>query len=67
MMRDHKDRLFSDNAKYAGKYVATPSFSDRTIVSSASTMAGVIEKASKKGYKDPVVIKIPQKGTKFLF
>lgn len=66
-MSAHKDRLFSDNAKYAGKFVATPSFSDRTIISSAATIAEAIEKAGRKGYRDPVVVKIPKKGTKFLF
>lgn len=63
----HKDKLFSDNAKYAGKFVATPSFSDRSIISSASTIGKTIERANKKGYANPVVVKIPKKGTKFLF
>ncbi len=63
----HKDKLFSDNAKYAGKFVATPSFADHSIISSASTIVKTIERANKKGYENPVVVKIPKKGTKFLF
>lgn len=63
----HVDFLFVDNEKYAGCFVATPSFSDRLIISSGSTFIETITSAREKGFESPVVLKIPKKGTKFLF
>lgn len=60
-------KLFIDDSKYEGKFVATPSFANHTIVSSACTIKEAISIAIARGFDDPVVVKIPTKGTKFLF
>ncbi len=55
------DKLFVDDEKYAGMFVATPSFSDTTIVSSGYTIASTKECARNSGYENPVITKIPKK------
>lgn len=44
---------------YAGKYVAMPSFNDRTIVASGDSPLKAIELAKKKGYNNPIIDYIP--------
>jgi hypothetical protein len=41
---------------YAGKYVATPSFNDRTVIAVGKSWATVQTEARRKGVQQPVVI-----------
>lgn len=45
----------SQSKKYAGKWVALRSFRGKKIIASGKAPSIVIEKARKKGIKDPVV------------
>ena len=54
--------LIKDGEKYGGKYVATRSFKDTTVVSFGEDAAKVYDEAKKKGVKAPVVFFVPQKG-----
>lgn len=51
------------NKKYAGKYVAMPSFNRRTVVASGINPTAVVNRAVGKGYNSPVVIYVPDKKT----
>jgi hypothetical protein len=55
--------FIKDSEKYNGKYVATQSFSDHTVISSGSDAKKVRQKAQKLGCNHPVVFYVPQKGT----
>ena len=50
------------NSNFNGKYVAMKAFSDHTVIGEGKTPQEAYEKASKKGYKAPVVTFIPIKG-----
>jgi len=50
-----------DSKKYSGRYVATASFEDATVITSGKDPARVHATAKKRGAKDPVVFYIPQK------
>ena len=50
-----------NNKKFAGKYVAMPSFNRRTVVASGINPTAVVNRAAKKGYNAPVVIYVPDK------
>lgn len=54
--------LLKDGNKYGGKYVATRSFSNSEVLSSGADPAKVLERARKKGARDPVVFYVPVKG-----
>ncbi len=43
-------------SKYHGKYIATPSFNDRTIVAYGEDAGKVFEEARSKGHAEPVVV-----------
>ena len=47
--------------KYSGKYVALKSFADDTVISSGDRIQEVYKKAEKKGYKNPVIVHVPEK------
>jgi hypothetical protein len=49
------------NKKYAGMFVAMPSFNKRNVVASGSNPTSVMDKATNKGYSSPVVIYVPDK------
>jgi hypothetical protein len=51
--------IVKDSRKYAGKYVATKSFSSRVVITSGKDPIKVLESAEKKGVKNPVVFYIP--------
>ncbi|MBI5198005.1 MAG: hypothetical protein HZA19_05280 [Nitrospirae bacterium] len=57
-----RDVLIKDGERYGGKYIATRSFKDKTVVTSGKDAAKVYEAAKKKGVKDPVVFFVPKKG-----
>lgn len=44
-----------------GQYVATPSFSDNTVIAHGPDPAGVIAQSHKQGVDDPVVVYVPEK------
>lgn len=43
------------NKKYSGKYVALKDFNNHTVIGSGKTIQDAYEKASEKGFKDPVI------------
>ncbi len=47
--------------KYKGQYVALESFQNNTVVSSGSKPSEVILHAEKQGFKDTVLIFVPEK------
>ena len=47
--------------KYNGRYVAMKSFKDNTIVGSGKDPKTALREASSKGFKDPVLVYIPEK------
>lgn len=47
--------------KYNGRYVAMKSFNDNTIVGSGEDPESALKEAAEKGFKDPVLIYIPEK------
>ncbi len=52
-------RGITANKKYAGKFVAMPSFNSRRVLASGRDPAHVREKAVRKGFQSPVVVFIP--------
>ena len=54
--------LIKDGDKYQGKYVATRSKKNKTVVSSGTDPIAVLEKAYKKGAKHPLISYIPKNG-----
>ena len=50
------------NSNYNGKFVAFHSFEDHTVVGEGSTPQLALEKALKKGIKQPVITFVPIKG-----
>jgi len=55
-------QVLAKNDKYTGKYVAMKDFDKHTIVSSGSTPTEAYNKALKKGYNNPVITYVPEKG-----
>lgn len=53
--------ILIDDARYAGQYVAMPSFNDRQIVAHGPKPKEVIAEAKTKGYSRPVVYFVPDK------
>ncbi len=47
--------------KYNGRYVAMKSFKDNTIVGSGKDPQTALKEAASKGFKDPVLVYIPEK------
>ena len=62
-------RLISedDEAKYAGQYVCTVSFSDQTVVSAHLDVTVARRKACEKGHLDPVCFYVPFPGEHLFF
>ena len=54
-------RILVENKKYAGKFVAMKSFTNRTIISSGTTPREVIKRAKEKGVKNPLIHYVPEK------
>ncbi len=54
-------KVIVNNKKYAGKYVAMPSFNTRTVIASGLNPTTVVNRAVQKGYNSPVVIYVPDK------
>lgn len=52
----------NDGEQYSGQYVAVKSFSDREVISHGKQPADVLKEANEKGYSDPVLLFIPEKG-----
>jgi hypothetical protein len=59
--------LVNDAAKYYGLYVAMPSFQDKNVVCSGKDILSVHKEAVRIGYKDPVVLYVPEKDTVLIF
>lgn len=55
--------LTNDGRKYAGKFVATGSFNDKTVVASGKDPLKVREKAINSGHASPVVFFVPAKNS----
>ncbi|MEI9475192.1 MAG: DUF5678 domain-containing protein [Deltaproteobacteria bacterium] len=55
--------LTKDGKKYGGKYVATRSFKNRSVVCAGTDPIKVVAEAKKRGVQEPVLIYIPEKGT----
>lgn len=53
--------------QYDGQYVAVKSFSDREVVSYGKQPVDVLKDAKEKGYSDPVLIFIPEKGMTHIY
>ena len=51
----------ANNMKYAGKYIAMPSFNIKTVIASGRNPEAVVSRAKKKGYSSPVVDYVPGK------
>jgi len=52
----------NNGEQYGGQYVAIKSFSDREVISHGKQPVDVLKEASEKGYSDPVIFFIPEKG-----
>jgi hypothetical protein len=68
-MRDTmKDNvLLKDGQKYTGQYVATQSFTCQNVVSYGTDVKVVQKEAQDKGYKNPVVFYVPEKGMAHIY
>ena len=56
-----------NNKKYQGKYIATKSFIDTTVVASGKDPIKVYDRAVKKGIKNPVIDYVFQEGSSIFF
>ncbi len=59
----NKDQYTLTQSKYAGKYVALVSFSDRTVIASGKNPDDVFKSAKTKGHKAPFVFFVPPKNS----
>ena len=57
----------SISVEYAGKYVATCSFNDSTVVASGKSPGAVRERAVRGGAKNPVVFFVPKKNSVHIY
>jgi len=55
-------QVLTNNNKYTGKYIAMEDFGKHTVISSGSTPTEAYDKAVKKGYAEPVITYVPEKG-----
>lgn len=56
------DKVLVKSDRYDGKYVALKSFKDNTVVGSGTDPAAALKQAAAKGFKDSVLVFIPEKG-----
>ncbi len=47
--------------KFKGRYVALKSFKDNTVVGSGKGPKTALKEAERKGFKDPVLVYVPEK------
>ncbi len=47
---------------YSGQYVAVKSFTDREVISHGEIPMNVVNEAKEKGFQEPVLLFIPEKG-----
>lgn len=59
--------LVKNSNKYIGKYVALQSFNHRDVVASGKDPLDVVARAEAKGFKSPVIVYIPQKGSVHIY
>lgn len=59
--------LLKDGEKYGGKYVATQSFMCHKVVSFGNDMKNVRKEAQDKGFINPVVFYVPEKGMAHIY
>ncbi len=57
-----KNRVMVNNRKYMGKYVVIQSFNHRAVIASGKDPIEVMDRAERKGFKNPLVIFVPPKG-----
>ena len=57
------ERILVKDKKYDGKYVAMRDFDDPKVVGSGENPEEAIKSASRKGYKNPVIVFVPVKAT----
>jgi len=56
-------KLINGGKRYEGKFVATESFNNKTVVASGKNPDAVIARAAEKGCKSPVVFFVPDRNT----
>ena len=59
--------LVKDGARYSGKYVATRSLKDKSVVSSGRDPVVVYTQAKEKGVRNPVITYVPRKGVVHIY
>lgn len=52
----------NNGEQYDGQYVAVKSFFNREVISHGKQPADVLKEAIEKGFSDPVLLFIPEKG-----
>jgi hypothetical protein len=55
------EKVMIKTDKYNGRYVAMKSFDDHTVVGVGDDPETAIKDATSKGYKNPVLLYIPEK------
>ena len=59
--------LLKEGKKYSGQYVATQSFTCHKVVSFGRNIKDVRKKAQEKGFMNPVVFYVPEKGMAHIY
>jgi hypothetical protein len=59
--------VFIQEEGFSGQYVATPSFSDSTIIAHGPDPIAVLEESKKNGVQDPIIVFIPEKDTTYVY
>lgn len=62
-----KTIIRGSGVSYFGRFVATASFNDNTVVAHGTDPDGVRSRAEKQGYKKPVIVYVPKKGAVNLY
>ena len=57
---DNMEKILVTTNEYNGLYVAVKSFDDNTVVGVGDTPEQALQDAERKGYKEPVIIYIPE-------
>jgi hypothetical protein len=61
MEANEMSKVLVKTDKYNGRYVAMKSFEDSTVVGSGEDPETALKEAAAKGFKDPVLVFIPEK------